>query len=150
MFSTLSPTWAVTIVSSELFLVIVRSRDISILAKNQSQRTDDEQSQVSRGLMRSLILELVLFVPASAILVLLIFPPLAAAKFSSAFVSRDAIVAFYTGLGIMSYGFPFAAFRRIVTRLALNTLKEFADLHTSDVAAVGIVMKPKKAKSVQD
>lgn len=132
MLSALTNPWVITLVSSELFLVIVRSREISILAKRQSQRTDDEQSQVSRGLLRSLVLESILFVPASAILVLLTIVPLAAAKFPSVFVSHDEVFAFHAGLGIMSYGFPFAAFRRIVTRIALNTLKEFAELQTSE------------------
>jgi hypothetical protein len=149
MLSALSNPWAITLISSELFLIIVRARDIGMLVKNPSQRTDDEQSQVSRGLLRSLILETILFVPTSAVLVLLIFPSLAATKFPSLLVSRDAIVAFYATLGIMSYGFPFAAFRRIVTRVALNTLKEFAALQNPDVGAMG-VMEPKKVRSAHD
>lgn len=148
MLSALSNPWLITVASSELFLVIVRSGEIGILAKNESQRTSEEQSQVSRGLRRSLVLESILFVPASAILALLLFPPLAAARFPSLFATSGGVAAFYAGLGIISYGFPFAALRKIVTTVALNTLREFASLHNADVSLP--IAEQRKVRGAQD
>jgi hypothetical protein len=148
-FLTASTPWVVTLVSSELFLIVIRSGDITVLAKNETQRSPDEQTKIARGLFRSLVLELFLFVPASAALLLLIFPPLVAAKVPFLMVSP---IAFYAMLGIISYGFPFAAFRQIVTRVALNTLKEFAQLqsHEDTVGVSVVAATPRKARSVQD
>jgi hypothetical protein len=127
----------ITLVASELFLIIVRSGDISILIKNRTQRNNEEQARVSGGLLRSLVLEFLLFVPASAALVLLLLP-LVKARFEGLFTSPNGVAGFYALLGLVSYGFPFALIRRAVTRIALLTLKEFADLQTQHAAIVPV------------
>lgn len=65
----------VSLGSAELYLIIARSNKMTILCKLPAQRTAIEQHEVDRGLLRSLLLEMFLFVPASATLVLLILPP---------------------------------------------------------------------------
>jgi hypothetical protein len=123
----------ITLIASELFLVIVRSGDISVLAKTDSQRTADERAKVSGGLLRSLVLEFFVFVPASAGLVLLLLP-LVKTRLEGLFSSPNGVAGFYALLGLVSYGFPFALIRRAVTRIALVTLKEFADLQAQHPA----------------
>ena len=45
---------------------------------------------------------------------------------------QSAPVSFAAWLGVYSYGFPFVTVRRLVTRIALNTLKEFASIGHED------------------
>jgi hypothetical protein len=115
--------WVATYASAVLLFLIVRSSDLSTLAKSDAQRTRDERVRVSRGLMRSMVLELLVFVPASASLLLLLLPLFPKLTIATDKVATHAIV------GVVSYGFPFSAVRRLVTRMALSTLKEFASLH---------------------
>jgi hypothetical protein len=116
-------------VSAELLFLLVRSSEIQVLAKAQSQRTQAEQGRVARGLVRSLVLESVLFVPVSAGLALLTVAPLLSNRVLSAGVPEYACYSF---LGLASYGFPFATIRHLVTRIALKTLAEFADIASNN------------------
>jgi hypothetical protein len=133
-----SPPWLVTLVSSELLLLIARARTIDILVRNRTQRSAAEQRSVDRGSSRSLFLEILLFVPASAVLSLLILPPPLIAKFPWLISLPANRIAFYAGLGLTSYGFPFATIRHVVTRAALNTLQEFVSLHNRDDAELPV------------
>jgi len=126
--------WLITLAASELFFIIVRSRDITVLFKKTTQRTEQEEKSVERGLLRAILGELLLFVPASNALGLLLLP-LIRGKFDSAFSSPDTSLSVYALVGLVSYGFPFAAVRKIVTNVALNTLKEFANLQNYDAAS---------------
>lgn len=114
------PPWLFTFLSAELFLLLVRSNDLKILVKRNGQRSPHEKRKASRGLLRSLVLEATLLVPASATLLLLIAP----------IVIRPELFdrPVYAGLGLVSYGFPFATVRTLVTRAAMNTLREFATI----------------------
>lgn len=107
-----------TLASAELFLLLLRSSEIKALAKSSRQRTQDERKLVERGLARSVVLDVVLFAPASVILALIILKPLVPVNQWS--TAADGL------LGIASYGFPYAAVRALVTRVALKTLHEFA------------------------
>jgi len=113
-----------TFVAAELVFILARSRDIVVVIKSKQQRTNEEQHQVGRGLLRSLFLEAFIFVPASALLLCLIVPSLV----PNHWFEGNRIQAFYSILGVVSYGFPFATFKRMITRLALKTLIEFASL----------------------
>jgi hypothetical protein len=95
------------------------------LAKSRSQRSKKEQHGVDRGLARSVVLELLVFVPASATLVCLLAPALARGDVIGNPVLSNPI---YAVLGIASYGFPFATVRRIVQRCALKAIQEFAEI----------------------
>jgi hypothetical protein len=121
------PPWVFTFLSAELFFLLVRSEGLKNLVKRPQQRTAEEQENVTHGLRRSLLLECVLFVPASATLLLFIAP----AALPSLSVSMPAarLNGFYSMMGLVSYGFPFATVRTLVTRVALNTLKEFANIN---------------------
>jgi hypothetical protein len=120
--------WAVTFIASELLLLIARARGIDILVRSRAQRTATEQRTVDRGLVRSLFLEILLFVPASVVLALLILPPFLTAKFPWLISLPANRIAFYALMGTISYGFPFATIRLVVTRVALHTLQEFVNL----------------------
>ena len=113
------------LVSAGLLLIIMRAGDIQILCKRNSQRTKSEQRQVDHGLLRCVLLELLVFVPASAGLIFMIAPLLLP---KACFDKQVSQAGLYAVLGIVSYGFPFATIRSMVTRVALNTLKEFAEI----------------------
>ncbi len=111
-----------TFVAAELIFILARSRDIIVIFKSQKQRNEAEKHQADRGLLRSLFLEAVLFVPASALLLILISPLLLPIRW----FEGNKIQALYSTLGVVSYGFPFATVKHMITRLALKTLLEFA------------------------
>lgn len=116
------PPQIATFIAAELLFLIMRSRDITVVCKSETQREVREQQQVDRGLLRSLVLELFVFVPASAGLVVMIAPIM----FASFLKESGYLFSVYTFLGIVSYGFPFGLVKRVVTRIALKTLREFA------------------------
>lgn len=114
-----------------LFALLFKGKDIIALAKNDTQRTSDEKKRAKTGLFRSLLIEFLIFVPASTALILLILPFLS--RIFAQSTSLERILAesfeirgsFYVIVGVLSYNFPFAAVRQIATRIALNTIKDF-------------------------
>lgn len=116
----------VTLACAELFLVLVRYREINIIAKKRSQRTPAEQRETGRGLGRALLLELLVFVPASVMLMWIAVRPWFVKISIVRWASAGSAVLADAWLGIISYAFPFATVRRVITRVALNTLDEFA------------------------
>jgi hypothetical protein len=117
----------ITLFCAELFFLLVRSSDITILAKKKEQRTKEEELRVNQGLRRGILLESLFFVPASAILFRLTIFPLIGNKILQ--INSD-INLWYAIMGIAGYGFPFAAIKNFITKLALKTLKEFAEIAT--------------------
>lgn len=116
----------VTLVCAELFLVLARYREINVLAKKRCQRTSAEQRELGRGLGRALLLDFMVFLPASVVLVWITIRP---------WFTQFSIVSLATAgsaylpdawLGIISYVFPFATVRWVITRIALHRLNEFA------------------------
>jgi hypothetical protein len=112
-----------------LFALIFKGKDLALLAKRDNQRTPEEKKKVKTGLVRALLIEFVLLVPASTTLILLITPAVlrvAATGVGAALQeSTDLRRAFYVLVGAISYNFPFATVREIATRVALNTIEEF-------------------------
>lgn len=122
-----------TFIAAELLFVIVRSADITIAAKAKKQLTKDEETSIQRGLRRSILLEALIFVPASATLVVLLAP-----LFITDFIKdTPSVSATYAAMGVTSYGFPFIAIKKMVTTVALNTLREFAELTTKGSGSSG-------------
>jgi hypothetical protein len=121
-----------SLVSAELLVIILRSKDIIILVKTNSQRTATEQREIDRGLLRSIVLEMLLFVPASVALFVLICRPYALTLDRVRLLASVHAHAFDGLLGIVSYIFPFAAFRRVVREMALRTLRNFAQIVLED------------------
>jgi len=112
------------LLGAELSLLLARSRDAVVLAKSHKQRTVEEAHEASHGLGRALLVEAVILVPASALLFALITPTILLGTLAE----RLNPTTTYALLGVASYGFPFAAVRGLVRRVALNTLREFAAL----------------------
>src|SRR5271165_3956691 len=105
----------ISLVCAELFMVLTRTREITILLKADSQRMPRERQEVARGLGRALVLEGVIYLPASVSLVLIIVRPLVLLlPFAGPFSRGTAGYALSGLLGLLSYQFPFAAVRRIV------------------------------------
>jgi hypothetical protein len=121
-----------TVLAAELTFITVRSEDILIVTKLSRQRTALEQTRIERGLRRSLVFELLLFVPVSAGLLIILSPIILPMQLTSLQETRSAAV--HAALGVLSYGFPFATIRQIMTRIALNTLKEFSSIATGHVS----------------
>ena len=117
------PPWLVLFSSAELIFLLMRKRDIEMLLKKKSQREPKEQYQVERGLLRSVLLEGILFAPASAAL-MLPFAPLVFVWLESwlATLAQGSIIV-HAGMGMVSYQFPFAALQKLITQRALKVLK---------------------------
>jgi hypothetical protein len=122
----------IALLSAELYLCLARSRELTILAKVPSQRTQGEQREVDRGLRRSVLLEALLLVPASVLLMLLLVVPFAMESAWIKQCSEGIRSSSYAAFGLVSFGFPFTAVRRAVTRVALRTLTEFASIAQSE------------------
>jgi hypothetical protein len=105
-------------------LVDHQYRGIDIPRKKSGAKIRDPTTNRRLG---SLFLEILPFVPAGVVLALLILPPFLTAKYPWLNSLPANRIAFYAGLGTISYGFPFAAIRHAVTRVALNTLREFVN-----------------------
>lgn len=120
-----------TFIAAELIFILARSRSVVVIFKSKQQRTKEEQHQVNRGLLRALFLEMVIFVPASACLLTLIAPSI----LPNHWFEGSMVQAAYSILGVVSYGFPFATFKRVITRMALKTLLEFASLEPKELGS---------------
>ena len=120
----------VCLLSAELVFVLTRAPDILVVCKSRKQRTSGERVRVDAGLRRSLIIEFLVFVPASAALVLLLAPLYLGRVPGSA--DRSEV---YALVGVVSYGFPFAGLKRVVTNMALRTLRDFAAIAAEPVKA---------------
>ena len=115
----------VSFVSAYLFYILSRSTDITILVKSEQQRTDTENQEIQNGLMRSIILDLLLFIPASIVLFWLIIFPLIIDQLLQI---KNEQTLWYAFMGITGYGFPFATMRNFIKMIALRTLKDFHDI----------------------
>lgn len=120
----------VCLLSAELVFVLTRAPDILVVCKSRKQRTSGERVRVDAGLRRSLIIEFLVFVPASAALVLLLAPLYLGRVTGGA--DRSEV---YALVGVVSYGFPFAGLKRVVTNMALRTLRDFAAIAAEPVKA---------------
>jgi len=121
-----------SILAAELLMIILRARDITVLLKTKQQRTAKEQKEVSQGLLRSIALEMLLFIPASVTLFAWICRPFALTVERIKVLASTPGHAFDGLLGIISYVFPFAVFRRVVREIALRTLRNFAQIVLED------------------
>lgn len=121
------PEWVYAFIGAWLYFLLNRSRDIQIALKTQRHLTTEESRRIDRGLKRSITLECLVFVPVSTTLLLLLTPLVTPAKIQSwlltQYDSSRARIALYVLLGLISYGFPFAAVRGVVTKMALRIIK---------------------------
>lgn len=121
-------------ICAELFFLVLRSSDITLALKKKEQRSEKENSKVQNGLVRSLVLEAFLFIPASVSLFLLAIFPLI---IDTLLKINPSKIAWYGAIGLIAYGFPFLAVRRIITRIALKTLQEFTNIITQEIKEQG-------------
>jgi len=111
------PAKTVALLAAWLFLVVTRSREILIAVKSHDERTRDERRMVERGLIKSLVLDAVFFVPSSVWLLVLLAPVMI-----QRFHLPEAAV--YPAIGIVSYQFPFRVIQRMITKAALAAIRE--------------------------
>src|SRR5271165_4123276 len=105
MISGNAADFAVALAAAELFVVIVRYRELNILVKSHEQRTARERSEIKRGLLRSVILEFSVFAPISVILMWITIRPVLLRNTSILSFRQTAPIGFDAWLGICSYGF---------------------------------------------
>jgi hypothetical protein len=107
--------------SAWLYFIVSKSAEIRDVLRSTERLTDQQ-----RELRRRLSLEFFLFVPASASLLLIIAEPTALSIPWSkvALTSPSVQKAFYAGIGIVSYGFPFASVRRMIQGMALDAVRQ--------------------------
>src|SRR5437660_2761695 len=80
----------ISLVTSELFVVLVRSREFQIIIRKNDQRSEEERKLCNQGLVRSVFLEVLLFAPISSLLAFLIVRPIALDfYFLSTFIARS-------------------------------------------------------------
>src|SRR5262249_54878539 len=97
--------------------------EIIIILKSDSQRTQVEKTSIKRGLKRSLIMELLLFVPVSVLLLIFITPAAFLYKITDDQLSPPTLYAF---IGMISYGFPFSTIKTKITNTLCRMLRESA------------------------
>lgn len=114
---------------AQLACILTKSSDITTIVRNRKQRTKKENSAIENGLIRSLVLEFFIFVPASAIIIRLAVLPFVIDRLLEI---HNSPVAWYSLMGIVAYVCPFALIRRIVIKIALNTLQEFQQILTRE------------------
>lgn len=105
--------------------------------KTSEQRTEAENQRVKRGLLRSLVLEALAFVPVSTFVVL------ATLRYM---LPKDwmASAAAYSLLGMISYAFPLVAFKQAVTIWVMRSLKGFYEvLSEAERKELDLASKPK-------
>jgi hypothetical protein len=112
----------IAFLAAELFFLVARSKDFTTLIKRENQRTPREHNRVTRGLLRSTLLEALVYVPASTALLELLQPLLLPST-----LELRQLQAVHALIGLVSYGFPFTAIRLLFTKIALSTLKELGD-----------------------
>ena len=115
----------IALTSGIMFFLLIKSKDIIIIFKRKLQRTEEEKSRIEHGLIKSLLLEIFIFIPISIFLFHLAIMPFIIDKLLSI---KYSISAWYALMGIIAYGFPFATVKGFVTKMALNTLIEFAKI----------------------
>lgn len=129
--------YLLTFLGAVLFALLARGRVITALIKSKDQRSEEERDLVKGGALRGLIVEFMLLIPVGSFLLFIILPLfLKLSKFGDSLqntLGQDFTLrlAFYAVVGVISYNFPFVVVREIATRLALNTLREFSDLHSA-------------------
>lgn len=117
----------VTLVVAELFFIVAKSQDIKVIIKRKIQRTHNEQLMIMRGLRRDVFLDLLLFVPFSAILLLLITPLFIGNILANIKLSQYWY-AFYSLLGLICYGFPFSAVVKLVRQIAIRNFNKYPNI----------------------
>ena len=129
-----------TLVSAWLFFLVMNAGDLETLVKNKDQRTPGERLQVKQGLSRIFCVEMFVLVPASAGLLLLVIPfftrtvDVLGALASG---SERERIALHAMMGIISYGFPFAALRERIANAMQAALTASTPRAPRAVAASG-------------
>jgi hypothetical protein len=109
------PPKAITLVAAELMALLTRSTDVTILFKSSSERGDAENERVRRGLRKELLLDFILYVPASVALILLTIRLMLPVDFMAKAYSHAV-------LGTIAYAFPYAVFKNVVLKLVFRSL----------------------------
>jgi hypothetical protein len=123
------PPQCTLFVAAFLTCLLARAKDFTTALKTDSQRTPDERRSIKGGLGRSLFFDLGLGVPASGLLILLVSPVVT----THIEWMKDNPNAGFAILGIMSYGFPWVAFRRFVVRIVLHSFQEMLEIFSSEM-----------------
>jgi hypothetical protein len=135
-------------VGAWLTAILARRNDIVILAKNELQRTTEEKKKVRGGIRRGMLLEFLLFVPASTALILLLLPlflkylpmkfpgnllaQLTAQVTPESTIPTEVRRAAYALVGVIGYLLPLATVKHLVIRFVEGLLNQFVQLKDKD------------------
>jgi hypothetical protein len=149
-----------------LTAILARRKDIVALAKNELQRTSDEKKRVKGGLRRGLVLEFLLFAPASTVLILLLLPlflkyfpmrfpgnllvQMTNQATSEPVSSTELRRAGYTLVGVIGYVLPLAAIKHLVIRFVEGLLSQFIQLKDRDDREAVLPPGKKQIKKHED
>lgn len=112
--------YLLALISGFLFAIIANTNEIKIIIKNNKQRTKEERDRINCGLIRTTIFELLIIMPTSVTLFWI-----AIFSFSKPrLLDINADISIWAALsGIASYGFPFAITKKLISHLAIQTIR---------------------------
>lgn len=110
-----------------IYGLLANRRDILIAAKRPEQQTAAEQQEVAQGLTKIVFLNLFVFTPASVALMLLLLPLLERYLPVLETAKQAQPIAYYSAVGVVSYGFPFSTVRAFVVKWVRGTVQHWAE-----------------------
>lgn len=110
-------------VGAWLFGIIAHRYSLGILLKNKAQRSKVEAQKVASGLWRTECLEFLLSMPASTVLMLLLLPLVVDWVPWLQGLRQSQPRAFFVGVGVLGYQFPYNAIRQQLLRATKETLE---------------------------
>jgi hypothetical protein len=108
---------AIAFLSAELFLLLTRRATLIALLKKKAQRNEQEKLDI-----KVLLLEAILFVPASIFLFYILLFPLMRDKLLEWF--RHILIC-HAAAGIMAFVFPYSALSRFMKDIVYDFFRQF-------------------------
>lgn len=112
---------------AEGLLILSNADSIKVFIKKPNQRTEGETKRMQRGLVREFWIAVLLFVPVSVALGMNVVRPILLKTSLVSDGSVDALV------GLVSYGFPYAAVKTITLMAITQFLKQAAAVADKNV-----------------
>jgi hypothetical protein len=108
----------IALICAECLLILTSTEKLTIILKSPAQRSAGEKKRIAGGLVREFLGEFLIFVPVSVLLAYLVLRPMVGSVRAIPQVALDGL------LGVVSYGFPYKAFKVWVVRACVRFLKE--------------------------
>jgi hypothetical protein len=111
-----------SLLAAEAWLILAKSKSLTILFKFPHQRTAGVKKLIECGLLMEVMTAAIIFVPVSVFLAVNILRPFISRAIPVEASLLDSIV------GLVSYGFPYAAIKKWAIHATVKFLREAADV----------------------